>query len=325
MNRTAALSELTVDQVRSAQFNLHPGGPVIRPFGGSPTAADPSLLTPAESPDGAWHLFCHNLLGVWHFVSTDGIRFRKVQKTVPRAMRPNINSIDGRYYLYYEHTRTLAANALNIINLTPWRSEIYLTESDDLIHWSQPHCVLAHTRAYEESEHGVSVSNPYLLKEGEINRLYYSCGMTYIKDCGFCEPTYISYAESKQVNAGFIAADMPIISPDAQSPYLNLCAGCLKVYRLRDGYIGIQNGIYRKESGSHSAILMLISDDGLDFRFEKALIEPDGKPGSWMCQFVYASHLVFYDGRLRLYFNARNTADRIRGRECIGFAEAKIL
>ncbi len=43
-----------------------------------------------------------------------------------------------------------------------------------------------------------------------------------------------------------------------------------------------------------------------------------------MSQFVYASHLVRCGDILRLYFNARNAANPLIGRECIGFAEAKI-
>ena len=55
---------------------------------------------------------------------------------------------------------------------------------------------------------------------------------------------------------------------------------------------------------------------------EKVLLEPGG--GGWMNQFVYASHLVLWNNELRLYFNARETADMIKGRECIGFASAQL-
>ena len=44
----------------------------------------------------------------------------------------------------------------------------------------------------------------------------------------------------------------------------------------------------------------------------------------WMAQFVYASHLVRYGDELRLYFNARNTANMLAGRENIGFAHARV-
>lgn len=67
---------------------------------------------------------------------------------------------------------------------------------------------------------------------------------------------------------------------------------------------------------------MLSSDDGIKVKFEKVMLEPGGAP--WLAQFVYASHLINYNGKLRLYFNARDTSNPVKGRECIGFIEADI-
>ena len=270
-------------------------------------------------------MFFHTTFGVFHFMSDDGVDFKKVRKIANRAMRPNINRIGDKYYLFFERTRPLFFNALNLVNAAKWKSEIYVVESDDLQNWSAPKPVITNTRDYENSRMGMAISNPYLLRENGINRLYYSCGLTFIKDCGFCEPTHISYAESKDVTENYVSAEKPLISPDKNDPYLNLCSGCLKVYKLKDGYIGIQSGIYEKDGKSHSAIILLTSADGLKFEFCKVLVEPkivDGK--NWMKQFVYASHLVKYGNTLRLYFNARNVANPLVGRECIGFAEAEI-
>lgn len=319
------MKTLTVSQIINADFRISESSPVLRPWGLSLVVADPSVLTPEISHDGKWHMFFHTTFGIYHSVSNDGIAFAKAEKIADRAMRPNINLIDGKYYLFYERTRPLIANALNLVNAVRWKSEIYVIESSDLKNWTEPKPVITNTREYEKSNRGMSISNPYLVQENGINRLYYSCGLTYIKDCGFCEPTHISYAESEKLTDGYVSAEKPIISPDRNNPYLNLCSGCLKVYRLSDGYIGIQNGIYEKDGKSHSAIILLTSSDGLNFEFAKMLVEPavvDGK--NWMKQFVYASHLVRHGNILRLYFNARDTANPILGRECIGFAEAEI-
>ena len=319
------MKNLTMNQILNADFKISDHSPILKPFHGSIVVADPSLLTPETSCDGKWHMFFHTTFGVFHFISDDGIDFRKVRKIANRAMRPNINCIDGRYYLFFERTLPLFMNALNLVNAVKWKSEIYVTESTDLVDWSDPKPVITNTREYENSERGMSISNPFLLRENGINRLYYSCGLTYIKDCGFCEPTHISFAESRNITDGYVSAETPIISPDKNNPYLNLCSGCLKVYKLKDGYIGIQNGIYEKDGKSHSAIILLSSADGLSFNFEKILVEPavvNGK--NWMKQFVYASHLVRHGNTLRLYFNARDTANPIVGRECIGFASAEI-
>jgi len=320
------LENLTVNQIINADFRINSNSPVLKPWGGSIVVADPSLLTPEISHDKKWHMFFHTTFGIWHFRSDDGVSFEKVRKITNRAMRPNINYIDGKYYLFYERTRPLIMNGLNVINAVKWKSEIYVIESTDLISWTKPKPVITNTRDFERSERGVSISNPFLLRENGINRLYYSCGLTFIKDCGFCEPTYINYAESQNITDGYLSSEKPIISPDKNDPYLNLCSGCLKVYKLADGYIGIQNGLYERDGKSHSAIILLTSSDGLSFEFNKVLIEPavvDGK--DWMKQFVYASHLVRHGNNLFLYFNARDTSDMLRGRECIGFAQAEII
>ncbi len=318
------MKNLSTEQILNADFKIC-GKPLMKPWGGSWVVADPSLLTPETSHDGKWHMFFHTTFGVYHAESTDGLDFAKPVKITNRAMRPNINLIDGRYYLFFESTRPLIMNALNVVNIAKWDSEIAVVESTDLKSWTSPRPVIRNTREYERSDRGTSISNPYLLQKNGINRLYYSCGLTYIKDCGFCEPTYISYAESKRITDGYLSAENPIISPDKNDPYLNLCSGCLKVYRMSDGYIGIQNGLYEKDGKSHSAIILLTSADGLNFQFAKLLIEPQVVDGSdWMKQFVYASHLVRYGDILRIYFNARDVANPILGRECIGYAEAKI-
>ena len=94
---------------------------------------------------------------------------------------------------------------------------------------------------------------------------------------------------------------------------------------MKDGYVGLQNGIYDDCGKSKSAIIMLSSKDGKSFKFEKIFLQPQMDNGKdWMNQFVYASHLVKYENKLRLYFNARDVANPIKGRECIGFCEAEI-
>ena len=318
------MKNLTFDDIMNAQFKLYESNPVIRNFGGSFNAADPSVLTPEQSHDGLWHLFCHTFFGVYRFDSKNGVDFQLVKKIVPRAMRPNINYIDGRYYLFYERTKTLLGNALSLVG-GKWKSEIYVTESDDLESWTQPRKVIGKTREFEVDSRGQSISNPFLIKTGNSYRLYYSCGQTFIKDCGFCEPTYISYAESSEIADEYVSRKEPIISPDKSNPYLNLCSGCIKVYKLEDCYIGLQNGIFEKEGKSHSAIMLLRSDDGVKFDFVKVLLTPQMcGSNDWMAQYVYACHLTYYENKLRLYFNARNTSDILKGRECIGIYEASL-
>lgn len=308
------------EEIANGEFCLYENNPVIKAFGITPIVADPSVITPAESHDGRWHLFCHALLGIYSYVSDDGIAWEREKRIVPCAMRPDCNYIDGTYYLYYEQTESLAKKALSFLG-GKWRSKICLITSTDLKNWSEPRTIIDNTRDYMSGERGVSISNPFLAGENGKYRLYFSAGLTFIKDCGFSEPTYISYADSASLDGEFVPAEQPIISPDKNSKYLNLCSGCIKVYKLNDCYIALQNGIYKDGNKSHSSIMLLKSSDGLNFEFVKIFLTPSvtqGKNKNWMKQYVYACNLVKYGDELRLYFNARNVSDNLRGREHIG-------
>lgn len=318
------MKNTTFEEFNKLNFRLYESNPIIKNPKESFVIADPSVLTPDKCHDNKWHLFCHTFFGVYHYESSDGVSFKKVKRVVNRAMRPDINYIDGRYYLYYERTRPVILNALSLIGVK-WRSEIYCTESSDLKEWTEPYLVLGKTRSFEEDSHGSALSNPFLIKRGEKYRLYYSCGQTFIEDCGFCEPTHISYAESEKITKDYVARTAPIISPDKAEKRLNLCSGCLKVYELKDCYIGLQNGIFEENGKSHSAIMLLKSDDGESFEFIRHFLVPQkcGK-SNWMAQYVYACCLTFYEGKFRLYFNARNVSNNLTGRESIGIYEAEV-
>ncbi len=318
------MKNLSFNDILNAEFKLFESNPIIHNPINSFVIADPSVLTPDVSHDGKWHLFCHTFFGVYRYESNDGINFENKGKIVKRAMRPNINYIDGTYYLFYERTRPVIFNLLSLVG-AQWKSEIYCVESTDLKNWSSPYLVIGKTRDYEEYKKGFAISNPFLLDTESGYRMYYSCGQTFIKDCGFCEPTHISFAESENITDGYISMEKPIISPDKNIHYLNLCSGCLKVYKLKDCYIGLQNGLFEENGKSHSAIMLLKSDDGVNFEFVKPFLVPQKQGNSnWMAQYVYACCLTYYNGKLRLYFNARNVSNNLTGRESIGIYEAEV-
>ena len=313
--------DLSFDALVSAKFRVTADSPVIRhPLG--PVIADPSLLTPDLSPDGRWHLFAHSLAGVRRYVSDDGFSFSGGRVLFRRAMHPDIKRVGGEYILTFERVQPLLPRGLTLLG-GRWKSEIWVSRSPDLVTFSEPRPLLVRDgRDSERAGKGWALSNPFLLEDDGKFRLYYSSGLTFVKDCGFSEPTHICLAESDLPLAGYVKRPQPLISPDPSSELFNICSGCLKVYRLRDGYAGVQNGIYTKNGRSESAINLLRSDDGVKFEFVRTLLAP-ARDGSWMSQFVYASHLVLApDGSLRLYFNARDRAD-ITGTENIGVAVAE--
>ena len=141
------MKNITTGQILNADFRISAESPVLRPRGGSIVVADPSMLTPDVAHDGKWHMFFHTTFGVCHAESTDGIKFSKPEKIAKRAMRPNINFIDGRYYLFYERTRPVIFNLLSLVG-AKWESEIYCVESTDFTTWSKAYPVIRQTRDY---------------------------------------------------------------------------------------------------------------------------------------------------------------------------------
>ncbi len=316
---------ITFEKFNQAHFVLYPNNPIIKRWGLSTIVADPSVLSPNDS-DGKWHIFCHTLFGVYHFVSDDGIRYDKVAKVVNNAMRPDVKKIGDTYYMYYERVQSLLPRGLAMVGLIRWKSEIWYVTSKDLYTWSQPKVAVSHTRDYEDCKMGISISNPFLIKYGDKYRLYYSAGLSFLKDCNFSEPTHLSYAESDSPDGPFVSRATPIMSPGKDNPVFNEGCGCIKVYSLSDCLIGLINGIYTDgEGNSHSAVMLFRSEDGENFSYVKHLVEPQSiGEDDWMAQYVYASNLAFYEGNAYVYFNARNVADMLKGREHIGVSIAKL-
>lgn len=316
--------KLTFEQFDKLNFALYEGNPIIRCDKTSTIVADPSVLTPDEAVDGKWHLFAHSMWGVVHYASEDGLQYARIKRILKDAMRPDINKVGDTYYLYYEHTQRVAKRGLAAIGKAKWHSELWLVTSKDLVTWSKPVAVVRHDRSYQDSGRlGVSISNPFMVEKDGKFRLYYSAGLSYLEDCHFSEPTYISYAESERPDGGFVSIDVPILRPDPKDPVLNRGCGCIKVYRLQDCYIGLLNGIYYAPDGSHSAVMLFKSEDGEHFYYVKHVIDPCmcGED-DWMAQYVYACNLALYQGKAYIFFNARNMAHPLKGREHIGVAIA---
>lgn len=181
-----------------------------------------------------------------------------------------------------------------------------------------------------DPELGSSVSNPCLVEAGLGDwRLYHSASLSWIPDCGFCEPRHIACARGHSPEGPFEPLPLPIIKPDRPPDHSDLGnlgdhgdlgAGSLKVLRLSDGWVGLQNGIYRDPGGrSRSAIFLLRSEDGL--AWSPARTEPLLAPrAGWTSSHVYACDCRFRetDGRWYLYFNARDGWRVTAGVERIG-------
>jgi hypothetical protein len=300
----------------------HPANPLIRAPFPSPVIADPTFLPPDEGPDGRWHLFAHSLLGIHHFTSEDGVAWHRRELLWRNALRAFVLRGATDYLLLYEKCRLM----MPILPGVAWHSHVELRRSTDLQRWSEPTVVLRPDLSWHaEPGRGRAVGNPCVVPTGGGYRLYYSAGLVFLPDCGFCEPRFIGVAEGDGAAGPFAPMLEPILGPSADDPLANAGAGAIKVLAVEDGFVGFQNAIAwdERRRRSSSAIRLLDSPDGVTWRVlrPEPLLAP--APG-WKQSHVYALDVRLVGGRLWLYFNARNRAHWLRGREAIGLAIAPL-
>ncbi len=282
--------------------------PLIAPIFPTPIIADPTFLPPDKTPDRKWHLFAHSLMGIHHYVSVDGLKWkRRRELIVPRSMRPFLFVEGGTYYLFYE----------KFLSYFPQKSRIEVRQSKDLHYWSAPTIVLSPSLSW----HRRTCGNPCVIKDGNEYRLYYSAALVFLKDCKFSEPEFIGMASAKNILGHYNSRPDPIIEPDKSDDYRNHGAGSIKVVRTKKQYVGFHNGIYIDGNGkSRSAIRLLESKDGITWSgFDREpFLKPEGS--GWKRAFVYACDVRQFGDKLYLYYNARN--GWLWGKECIGMCVA---
>lgn len=336
----AYTSFMKVDDFLSIKWS-EPEGPLVEPPWPSPVIADPSFLFPWESPDGLWELFAHSAFGIHRYSSPDGISWDHRRMVIGNAMRGfarpipaphNAKNSISRYAIYFESYPPFALAMTALPFHGKWKSRIAMSESINLEDWSKPKTILVPGQPWaKDSALGESVSNPCVVEAGDGWRLYFSASLAWIEDCGFCEPLRLAMAESPTPEGTFAFPDNPLPPPQTQigNPAGTTAAtlardlfgeGSIKVLPMEDGFIGLQNTIYRDPGGkSRSAIFVLRSENGI--RWEAAQGKPLAAPGEgWMRSHVYACdcRLDESQGFAYLYFNARDGWRISQGKERIG-------
>lgn len=299
--------------------------PLIEPPGLSPVIADPSFLFPYETADGLWVLYAHSAWGVCAYISSDGISWKYRGIKAANAMRPFVRKVsDQRYVLLYEKYRPLAMPLQILPGTRRWKSRIELRIGESPVSWGKAASVVLPEKEWmKDPKYGDSVSNPCLIYSRGKYMLFFSASLAFIDDCGFCEPKYIAFAQSDTFEGGYEIRPEPVISPETDPMPGVIGAGSIKVMEMEDGYVGLQNRIYRDNTGhSRSAIFILRSDDGIVWTSAKntPLIAPDS---GWKRSHVYACDCRFDEkaGRYIIYFNARDGWRISEGKERIGRLE----
>lgn len=104
----------------------HPLNPLIEPPRPEILLGDPTVVLPGEAPDERWHLFANTMLGIHHFTSKDGLKWKHCGKVGP-GWRAFVAMEEGRFYMFCEQ-----------FTVPQVLSRIELRHSDDLWDWSEP-------------------------------------------------------------------------------------------------------------------------------------------------------------------------------------------
>ncbi|MCX7999014.1 MAG: glycosyl hydrolase family 43 [Leptospiraceae bacterium] len=310
--------DLKLDNILKAKWELYENNPVISPPVWSPIIADPTFLTPEQTHDSQWKLFAHSILGIHRYYSKDGFHWKDGSLKILNGMRPFLLRENNEYILFYERYRNFQL-PFSWLHFWKWRSYIEFRHSKNLHQWSKPIPVLYPRLSWHSSKYGHSVSNPCVVYTKKEIHLYYSAALTYIPDCGFCEPTYIGLALAKNLEGPYSLHPEPILFPESKNEKCNLACGSLKVITLSDGFLGFQNAISIHKGKSISQIYVLFSEDGLkwDYIFEEPILAPSE---GWMGSHIYAMDVKYSSSMksLVLFFNARDKAYWTVGKEKIG-------
>jgi hypothetical protein len=291
----------------------HPRNPLIEPPRPEFLLGDPSVVLPDDAPDGTWHLFANTLLGIQHYTSQDGLGWVRHHKVGP-GFRAYVVGSRGDFRMFYEH-----------FTVPQFRSHVAVRCSEDLWSWGPGRVVLAPSLGWEMGRVSRNVGNPCVVPVDGGYRLYYSAGVVFHKDLGFCEPRHIGVAHSASIDGPYEKNPEPLIPLDPEDPYRNRGAGAIKVIRGegRWPFLGFNNGIYRDAAGkTRSAILLMTSSDGLDWQqhFDEPIVAPGGT--GWKKALVYQLDVKRVGDELWMYYNARS-GWRF-GKERIGLATCSL-
>ncbi len=300
--------------LKKLSWRDHPKNPLIKPPFPEWIIADPSVLSPEVSPDGKWHLFAHGILGIYHYHSYDGFRWKLAQSRIRYfAVRPFIFAEKKKFYLFYE-------KLISPFSFPFYNSRLEVIESRDLIHWSAPRVVLSPSLPWHKTKNLTgNLGNPSIVKTKKGYRLYFSAGLVKPPDSHFCEPAHQGIAVARNITGPYTISEKPLTK---KHPRARRYGSATRVFTRHGLFWGLQTLINLNHRGKQStaSLHLSFSTDGLSWARGKLIIAPGEH---WKRTHVYVGSLLKkFNGKFRIYYNARNGSGLFR-RESIGLAVSK--
>ena len=245
---------------------------VISPPMLSGIIADPTVLSPDQSPDKKWHLFAHSYFGIHHYISEDGLKWKDIKLIRRFALRQYIYTENNLYYLVYEKLDKF------LPYLPVYASHIEIISSSDLINWSKPKTIFKHCADW----HNNTLCNPCIIKEDNKYILHFNANFKFFLDTLIAEPRYSGKAQSDVIDGEYTN-----ITQIENENHV--------VYRYRDNVEYKTVWYYDEKKNSHAKILK----NGEDY------ILPSNK-NDFRKSFTYVCDSVVYKNKRYTYFNARD-------------------
>lgn len=257
-----------------------------------PRLTHPAFLLPEDSPDGLWHLFAHTWVGIQHYISTSGLTWEPQHIVIMRGHAPCIYKEGKTYYLIYEnHNKNFGFKREKGESK---KSRILISSSTDLKVWSTPK-VLVKSEKVSYSSHFMSprLSRPQLVPFNGKYRLYFGSSIQRLFDSKEQVITYLSYAESENIDGPFVWKERPILVPDLDSKDHNLAIGSCKIIPCSDGLAALACSYYYdvNDNKSHSALFLLTSSDGDNWSYDRTIMTTP--TSGWASGYLSSSDCVF--------------------------------
>ncbi|MDD7201325.1 MAG: hypothetical protein SPF89_06900 [Sphaerochaetaceae bacterium] len=233
---------MTIGELARAAWFPFSDEPVLKKRWYLPRLESPSVLTPASSPDGKWHLFCQSWIGIQHFFSSNGIVWHALGRLNVIGTDPCVVSEMGMWYLFVARDgKRLCVHA-----------------SEDLRSWGPSKVVF-------EGEKGQVVSHPQPCKAGGQWRLYYSLGENELER-GRTIPLSVAVASAPAVDGPYRNPQV-VIAADADDPAINMGVGPCSVLPCQDGFGLVASSAHwnRSKVASESSLVLFLSQDGIHF------------------------------------------------------------